>query len=251
MKIVMLVGQGESSKIVYNGLMKNYQIDLVIEELSVPKKIFLKRRLKKLGYLKVAGQILFIIYNKLFFFRSKERILEIKQLYGLVIKDYPTENLKKVISVNSKETTQILKEISPDLIIVNGTRIIAKKVLQSIKAPFINTHVGITPKYRGVHGGYWSLVKNDKNNCGVTVHLVDAGIDTGTVLYQDTIKVTRKDNFNTYPYLQIAKAIPLLEQTIEDCKKKELNRQIIKTQSNLYTHPTLYQYLMNRIKGVK
>ena len=96
-----------------------------------------------------------------------------------------------------------------------------------------------------------SSLNNDIKNCGVTVHLVDAGIDTGTVLYQDTIKVTRKDNFNTYPYLQIAKAIPLLEQTIEDCKKKELNRQIIKTQSNLYTHPTLYQYLMNRIKGVK
>jgi len=44
MKIVMLVGQGESSKIVYNGLIKNYQINLVIEELSVPKKVFLKRR---------------------------------------------------------------------------------------------------------------------------------------------------------------------------------------------------------------
>ena len=36
-------------------------------------------------------------------------------------------------------------------------------MLQSVEAIFVNTHVGITPKYRGVHGGYWSLVKNDKN----------------------------------------------------------------------------------------
>ena len=251
MKIVMLVGKGESSKIVYNGLMRSCDIKLVIEELSVSRKIFLKRRLTKLGYLKVAGQILFIIYNKLFFFRSKERIVEIKQLYGLNIKGYATEKLKRVVSVNSKETIQILEDINPDLIIVNGTRIIAKNVIESVNAPLINTHVGITPKYRGVHGGYWSLAKNDKDNCGVTVHLVDAGIDTGTVLYQDTINVTIKDNFNTYPYLQIAKAIPLLEQAIKDCRGKGLSGKILKTQSNLYTHPTLYEYFMNRMKGVK
>lgn len=251
MKIVMLVGQGESSKIIYNALIKTTKIDLVIEESSVPIKVFLKRRLKKLGYLKVAGQILFMTYNKFLFFRSKERILEIKKVYDLCDKDYPKENFRKVVSVNSNETIQILEEISPDLIIVNGTRIIAKKVLENIKATFINTHVGITPKYRGVHGGYWSLVNNDIDNCGVSVHLVDAGIDTGGVLYQDTIEVTKKDNFNTYPYLQTAKSIPLLKQTIEDFINNELKEEHKKLESNLYTHPTLYQYFINRIKGIK
>lgn len=251
MKIVMLVGNGESSRIVYNCLIRRNKIDMVIEESSVPTIVFFKRRLKKLGYLKVAGQILFMIYNKFLFFRSKERILEIKKSYDLSDKDYPNDTFKKVVSVNSDETTEILKEISPNLIIVNGTRIISKKVLDKINATFINTHVGITPKYRGVHGAYWSLVNNDKDNCGVTVHLVDTGIDTGGVLYQDTIEVTKKDNFNTYPYLQIAKAIPLLKQTIEDFSNDELKEKPKKMESNLYTHPTLYQYLINRINGVK
>lgn len=251
MKIVMLVGRGISSRIVYNGLVKNNKIDLVIEETSVSTKVFLKRRLKKLGFLKVVGQILFMIHNKFLFLLSRKRISEIKKLYGLSDKKYSKENFKKVVSVNSNETIKILEEISPDLIIVNGTRIIANKVLKNIKSTFINTHVGITPKYRGVHGAYWSLVNNDIDNCGVTVHLVDAGIDTGGVLYQDIIEVTKKDNFNTYPYLQIAKAIPLLEQTIEDFINNELNEEPKKLESNLYTHPTLYQYLINRIKGVK
>jgi folate-dependent phosphoribosylglycinamide formyltransferase PurN len=72
-----------------------------------------------------------------------------------------------------------LKAINPDLVIVNGTRIISKKVLSSINSKFVNIHVGITPKYRGVHGTYWALVNNDVENSGVTVHFVDEGIDTG------------------------------------------------------------------------
>jgi folate-dependent phosphoribosylglycinamide formyltransferase PurN len=66
-----------------------------------------------------------------------------------------------------------LKAINPDLVIVNGTRIISKKVLSSINSKFVNIHVGITPKYRGVHGTYWALVNNDVENSGVTVHFVD------------------------------------------------------------------------------
>jgi methionyl-tRNA formyltransferase len=41
----------------------------------------------------------------------------------------------------------------------------------SINSKFVNIHVGITPKYRGVHGTYWALVNNDVENSGVTVHL--------------------------------------------------------------------------------
>ena len=40
-------------------------------------------------------------------------------------------------------------------------------------------HAGITPQYRGVHGGYWAVVNNDPEHCGVTIHFVDKGIDTG------------------------------------------------------------------------
>ena len=48
--------------------------------------------------------------------------------------------------------------------ILNGTRIVSKKVISSIGCLFINTHCGITPKYRGVHGGYWAIYNNDLNN---------------------------------------------------------------------------------------
>lgn len=45
----------------------------------------------------------------------------------------------------------------------------------------INVHNGPLPKYRGVNPINWAL-KNREMEHGVTVHLIDAGIDTGAIL---------------------------------------------------------------------
>lgn len=252
MKIAMLVGEGESSRIVYNSLSNDFAINLILEDTSISKKAFLKRRIKKIGYLKVCGQIFFMIYNKFLFKKSRSRIDLIKSENGLTSEIYPEKIFKKVSSINNQETIDILLKNKPDIIIVNGTRIISKKVLKAIDSIFINTHVGITPEYRGVHGGYWALVNNDHANCGVTVHLVDEGTDTGGVLYQDMIKINKLDNFNTYPYLQISKAIPLLKKAIEDVINGNVKiKKKYNSVSVLYSHPTLLEYFINRINGVK
>jgi methionyl-tRNA formyltransferase len=118
---------------------------------------------------------------------------------------------------------------------------------------FINTHVGITPKYRGVHGGYWALANNDMQHFGVTVHKIDAGIDTGEVLYQKVILPTSSDNFSTYPLLQTAEGIKLILNVIEDFNFEGLrSTQSLVNESKLWYHPTLWGYLYLRIKkGIK
>ena len=102
------------------------------------------------------------------------------------------------------------------MVLVVGTRIISRKVLSAVQAPFINYHDGITPKYRGIHGGYWASAQNDFANFGATVHLVDPGIDTGAVLYQVRPRPLGEDNYATFSYLQLAAALPLLERAAED-----------------------------------
>ena len=241
----MLVGIGESSKIVYNYISKEFNVVKVIEDTRFSRKYLLEKRLRKIGFYKVFGQILFQLYNIIFLKKkSHKRIDEIKNSYGLMTKLYPDEVFIKVKSVNNKETIDLLKRINPDIVLVNGTRIIAESVLKSIDSVFINTHVGITPIYRGVHGGYWALVNNDQKNCGVTVHLVDKGIDTGGVLYQDIIEIGKNDNFNTYPFLQIAKSLPLIKMALIDCiNDKIVVKSINNKKSKLYSHPTLFEYI--------
>lgn len=249
----MLTGGGETTKFMYNGLKSKFDILHVVIEQNVPRKKIIKNRIKRLGYITVIGQVLFQLivprFLKLF---SASRIEEIKEKYNIDSSEIPDSVVKNFDSVNSKQCRAFIKEVNPDLIIVNGTRIISKKVLNSTNAIFINTHVGITPRYRGVHGGYWAMVNDDLDNCGVTVHLVDAGIDTGGVLFQETIQPTPSDNFLTYPYMQVGEGIKLMAKAIEDFSNGILEEDCpMVSDSKLYYHPTIWTYILNRVKGIK
>lgn len=252
-RVLMLAGQGESTRLMFNGIKNSFSIVQVILEAPVSKKQLLFSRLKRLGLATVIGQILFMIYNSIFLKnKSLKRINEIKYDKSLNDENIDEAIISRVDSINSDETKTILKEYRPDVVVVNGTRIIKKEIIEVLDVPFVNTHVGITPKYRGVHGGYWALTENDIEHCGVTVHLIDTGIDTGDILFQDVIEITDNDDFNTYPYLQMAAAIPLMKKAIHDIADKTYKTQKVELPSKLWSHPTIMKYLKHRIRnGVK
>jgi folate-dependent phosphoribosylglycinamide formyltransferase PurN len=248
-KIILLCSDCFSTVAEYNYLKKYFNFDALIVEQPVGKKQLIKRRIKKLGFFKVAGQVLFSllivpVLNK----TSGKRIAAIKKLYKFDETPLDKTKIINVSSVNDIKCIDELKRLSPDIVIVNGTRIISKNVLDAVKAVFINMHTGITPQYRGVHGGYWAMVNNDAAHFGVTVHLVDKGIDTGNILYQATAAPCSKDNFITYPFLQFGEGIPLVKKAIDDVIQNKLNPMpYVSTNSKLWSHPSLWQYLSNRI----
>jgi methionyl-tRNA formyltransferase len=193
-----------------------------------------------------------LLVGKLLDKTSHKRINEILQQYELSCKPIPEEKIIHLSSVNSDQCLKELEQLQPNLIIVHGTRIISKKILTGVTANFINIHAGITPRYRGSHGAYWALANDDKDNCGVTVHFVDAGIDTGKVLFQEKIPVTAKDNFATYGYLQLGVGLQLLKIAVRNFFEKKLVPVEKKLDSALWHHPTLWGYISNRIlKKVK
>jgi folate-dependent phosphoribosylglycinamide formyltransferase PurN len=253
-KIVMLAGRSGGRDILFNYLAQHFAVERVIVEEPVPRAEFLKKRAKRMGWSKVLGQVLFratvVPYLTL---RSGGRIAEICRESGLNTSPIPEAVIAHVPSVNSDECIALLREITPDVVVISGTRIISGRVLQSVPAKFINMHVGITPMYRGVHGAYWALVENDRARCGVTVHLVDTGIDTGNILGQATCSPTPRDNFSTYIYLQLAAGLPLLKQAVGDALAGRLHPLPYPPgPSRLWSHPTLAEYLRHRFaQGVK
>ncbi|TXD56686.1 formyl transferase [Polaribacter sp. IC066] len=245
MKIVLLCGRDINSQIVYSFLKKNSQLIGVVEDIPINKKKILRRRIKNLGFITTFSQLLFIkLITPLLKLESKKRVKEI--LSEIEIEKVGSAELPFIsCSVNDTSSVDFINQLSPDIIVVNGTRIISKKNINLINYPLINIHVGITPKYRGVHGGYWALNNNDIKNCGVTVHLIDPGIDTGGILCQKSIKVKSTDNFITYPILQTIKGLECLKEVLE---KNSLNvTQKEGSVSKLYYHPTIINYLKNRI----
>lgn len=252
--IVLLAGSGRSTAIVYNALCDQFNVSAVIEEDKVPRIEFLQRRAKKMGWAKVAGQTLFraAVMPSLAAI-SQSRIKAILDASGLKRTPIPSNALLRVPSVNSPPTIEALRRLAPRVVVVNGTRIIKAEVLNCVPAKFINMHAGITPLYRGVHGAYWALARNDREHCGVTVHLVDTGIDTGSILGQATIDPSPADNFVTYAYLQLAAGIPLLKQAVRAALDGQLQTQPApQGESHLWYHPTLGEYLRHRVAhGVK
>jgi folate-dependent phosphoribosylglycinamide formyltransferase PurN len=251
---VILAGQHVSTNIIYNALRPSFNIRAVVLEERLPRSEFLSRRLHRLGAPQVLGQLLFrALLVPILSATSSRRIADIHQQYRLDDAPIPASEIAPVPSVNSAEAIAILRELRPDVVVVNGTRIISERVLTSVSARFINTHAGITPLYRGVHGAYWALAQGRRDACGVTVHFVDPGIDTGTVIEQALIEPAPSDNFVTYPLLQLAAGLPLLERAVRAALRGEVvTKAPPEGESRLWSHPTLWGYLWLRLRrGVK
>jgi folate-dependent phosphoribosylglycinamide formyltransferase PurN len=249
---VVLLGQDRTStRILFHHLRPRFELAGVVLEDPVPRREFLARRAKRLGPATVAGQVMFqALVVPVLARRARARIEEIKRREEL--DDSPIEPglATRVRSVNSDAARSALRGLHPDVIVLSGTRIVSAETMRSVPATFMNVHTGITPKYRGVHGGYWALAQRDDVSCGVTVHVVDEGVDTGPVLAQTAIAPTAEDSFVTYPLLQLAAALPHLERAIGRAAAHDLSGlEPPQGESRLWSHPTLVQYLATRRKA--
>lgn len=253
MKLVVLGTNSSSTWMMVNALSKDYPDLQVVIENSVSRLMLLKRRMARIGVGKVIGQILFMLYLPVLRRLSANRIQSLLASADLSIKPPTGVPITRFDSVNSQACIEWLRIMQPSVVILNGTRIVSPTVLASCNAVFLNTHCGITPAYRGVHGGYWALMRGDLDNVGVTVHVVDAGVDTGSIVFQKTIKVDEQDNFLTYPIKQYIAGIPLMQCAISNMVSGRLRtHRRDDLPSAIWYHPTLWQYLWARFRyGVR
>ncbi len=239
------MGTGESSRIIFHAIDEALGICGVVREQSPSRRTLTKRRYQKLGAVEVGGQLAFqLAVQPLVVRRGRARIAQILAETGMDWSDIPEDRVVDVASVNTPEAVEALAALKPDVVLVNGTRIIGKKTLAALGVPFVNTHSGITPRYRGVHGGYWALAEDHPEWCGVTVHLVDTGIDTGGVLAQAVIQPKPEDTFASYRFLQLAAAIPCLIRVLPEVAAGNAKPATpLAPTAPLYYHPTIWGYL--------
>lgn len=247
-RVVLLTCEGDAGVLAARYLAGHLPGLVVIVERPAARSQLLRRRIKRLGLVRVAGQLAFMAFQRIQQKASNGRIAEIVREAGLdASRAQENEMMQsetiRVPSVNSHKCIGHLQRLRPRAVLVVGTRIITRDVLRSVDAPFINYHAGITPKYRGVHGGYWAKSEGDLGNFGVTVHLVDEGIDTGDVLYQARFVPDAEDNYSTYPYLQLVAALPLLQRAAGDALAGTLRPEKVDLPSHLWSHPTLWHYI--------
>jgi phosphoribosylglycinamide formyltransferase-1 len=86
---------------------------------------------------------------------------------------------------------------APDLVVLAGfMRILGAPVVEAFGGRMINTHPALLPSFPGAHGVRDALAHGVKVT-GCTVHLVDAGVDTGPILDQVAVRVLDDDDEHT------------------------------------------------------
>ena len=88
----------------------------------------------------------------------------------------------------------LIKENNIKLICLAGfMKILSKKFIRSFKGNILNIHPSLLPKYKGLNT-HKRVINSREKYSGCTVHFVTNKLDSGKIVLQRKIKVSRNDN---------------------------------------------------------
>jgi methionyl-tRNA formyltransferase len=116
--------------------------------------------------------------------------------------------------LRGQQLTQELKSLEPDLIVVTAYgQILRPEVLAIPKHGVINVHASLLPRYRGASPVNAAILAGDEVT-GVTIMLVDEGLDTGPILAQRSEMILPEDTAATVSDRLAVAGADLLAQTL-------------------------------------
>jgi methionyl-tRNA formyltransferase len=102
------------------------------------------------------------------------------------------------------EVLSVIRELRPDIAVsVFFGYILRPPFLSLLAAGSVNLHPAFLPYNRGVHPNVWSII--DGTPAGVTLHYIDAGVDTGDIIAQRQVDIEPVDTGESlYHKLELA-----------------------------------------------
>jgi methionyl-tRNA formyltransferase len=142
--------------------------------------------------------------------------------------DASREKKIPIFSPDDPNTPGFVKEVQdlePDLFIAVGYALILKPSILAVpKLIAANFHSSLLPHYRGKHPVFWTLW-NSERLAGLTVHVMDPGIDTGDIVYQVAVPTRRNDTVASLYSRIIDQSVNLVGRLVEDAEKDSIPRQ--------------------------
>ncbi len=101
---------------------------------------------------------------------------------------------------NADEFISKIEVVSPDVIVtVAYGHLLKKKVLSLPPFGCVNLHASLLPRYRGAAPVAWAILRGEKVT-GVTVMLMDEGMDTGPILRKAEVPILPDDTTETLSF---------------------------------------------------
>ena len=129
-------------------------------------------------------EIILIVSNN-----TKAKGLKFAKLYKIKKKVYNYDKKK----ISEKRILKDLKSNNIKLICLAGfMKILSKDFIRNFKGKILNIHPSLLPKYKGLNTHY-RAIQNKEKYSGCTVHLVNSKLDSGKIILQKKVKLSKKE----------------------------------------------------------
>jgi len=124
---------------------------------------------------------------------SKARGLDYAKIYKIK---------KKVLNFKNKNLSEnkllsIFKINSIEMICLAGfMKILSKNFIKKFKGKILNIHPSLLPKYKGLNTHERAL-NNQEKYSGCTVHFVNSKLDSGEIILQKKVKISKKETVSS------------------------------------------------------
>ena len=143
-------------------------------------KNLIKFSLKKVSPIEIS----LIVSNNI-----KAKGLKFAKLYKIKKKVYNYDKKK----ISEKKILKDLRSNDIKLICLAGfMKILSKDFIRKFNGKILNIHPSLLPKYKGLNTHY-RAIQNKEKYSGCTVHLVNSKLDSGKIILQKKVKLSKKE----------------------------------------------------------
>jgi len=188
MKLVVLTGEGPEHRYVAARLAAAFGSDLraVIVARGKPRPLTQRVRsyVRRYTTAQLLSRIAARLYTRMTGVGAHRQAVIARELGArtAALPPVPADVLHVVSGHNNPDCLDLLRSIGPDVIAVYGTVMIKGPTLDMASQAMLNMHTGLSPYYRGSDTIFWPLHNEEPEYVGVTVHVLDRGIDSGAIV---------------------------------------------------------------------
>ncbi len=197
MRLVLLTGEDHEHCHVANRLADAFALARIVVDAGVPRS-----RLNRVRYLRrrySTAQLLSRAIGQGLAFVCRDRAARREALFQVLGRE-PCERhrhqeiLTRVSGLNAPATQALIRDLSPDVLLVYGTAVVRDEILSLAARLALNLHTGMSPYYRGVDCAFWPLYHGELERLGATVHQCTRELDGGVIYQVGQVPLERDDD---------------------------------------------------------
>ncbi len=256
MRILVLSSDTPGNKWLVNQCFSRHEIvAMVIEQRPLAtsaedKKARRQTMIRRYGWARTLNKLLFNKVRSRFLSASDARTTRESFFPGGAPVAYSRQVPTLVAaSINDQAVVDFIRAQAPDVLSVCGTSVLKPHVFTLAPKGAINIHTGITPEYRSADPIFWALYRGEPDKVGVTIHYIDQGIDTGSIIQQEAVPVYADDTLASISVRCIRRGAELYSRALSDIERGTVRTMVragVQSRAFLSVDLGLAQYLLFR-----